>query len=535
MEQSLQQASDWAFAFGTTAGITRITAGALRAGWCWAANFDWNLLANHSWNTLGDRVGLANLSAFRDFDGFGVALFAALGLANSLGAALRNHLANLVGASTSLALGNHFAGGVVARLLSCLTLVATANGVGAGTGLALRNHLANGVIADSRASLALVATAYCVLASSCLALRNHLANGVVAGSCLALRNHLADGVVADLCLALGNFTAHGVRDFASSALTMVASAGNFLFLAGRNPDLLADRLRWALNTLDAALARSVNALAVASVVAPGTWLSDNFLHDRTRNRLSLGFPVTATNFDRLCVGFRNHHAVGLSADLFFFNRIVNGVIDGPLLCFVHRLHDCVIDRSRACLVYRLADGVVDRLRTSFVLWDLDRVLGLTLTSFVDRLANGVIDRLGTSLVLRDLDRVISRLGVRLVNGLHDGVVDRTGFCLVLWHHHFVLNFASGCFRYHPDGLNFAVFVINFVSCAIASFLNLIVHSFTNCSHHGVGSASDASVTRFITFSDSTTTTTTFVANRTTISSSRGIRSSNHCEQRNYWK
>ena len=314
---------------------------------------------------------------------------------------------------------------------------------------------------------------------------------------------------------------------------MVASTGNFLFLAGRDPDFLANCLGWALNTLDAALARSVNAFTSASVVAPSTWLSDDLLHDRTRNRLCLGFPVTATNLDRLCVGFRNHHAVGFSAYLFFFNRIIDGVVDGPLLCFIHRLHDCVIHRSRACLVYRLADGVVDRLRTSFVLWDLDRVLGLTLTGFIDRLANGVIDRLGTSLVLRDLDRIIRRLRVSLVNRLHHGVVDRTGFCLILWHHHFVLNFASGRFRYHSDGLNFTVFVINFVPCAITSFLDLIVHSFTNSSHHGVGSASNASVTRFSTLSDSTTTTTTFVANRTTISSHRGIRSSNHCDQCNY--
>jgi len=83
---------------------------------------------------------------------------------------------------------------------------------------------------------------------------------------MALRNHVANGVVAALGAALRNHFARGVRNFTSAALADVLGAADFLGFAGRNPNLLANCLWWALYTFGTALAWAINALAGAWIV-----------------------------------------------------------------------------------------------------------------------------------------------------------------------------------------------------------------------------------------------------------------------------
>ncbi len=163
LEKALQHALERAFAARCTAsgfacrcGTAACSGTEVRsrrhasraAARCWAANFDGNLLADDAWHALGDRVRFADLAALSDLDALGVALFAARGFADGLGAALGNHLANLVGANFRSALGNHLAGGVVASLGARLASVAGADRVVAGLGAALGNHFARRVVAN---------------------------------------------------------------------------------------------------------------------------------------------------------------------------------------------------------------------------------------------------------------------------------------------------------------------------------------------------------------------------------------------------
>ena len=145
---------------------------------------------------------------------------------------------------------------------------------------------------------------------------------------------------------------------------------------------------------------------------------------------------------------------------------------------------------------------------------------------VNGLADRVLDRFFASFINGTPDGVIDGPLMSLVNGLADRVVDCTSTCLVGWHHHRVVHVPSGCLGDHPTALHLLVFVINFVSLAIACFLDLVVHSFANCTHASISSACHRRRSHVIALSGSPASTTALIADGTAISGARGI-STNH--------
>ena len=500
-----------------------------------AANRHWDLLADRTRNALGDRVRFANLAALGDLDGPGEALGAALVDANGLGAALGNHLANLVVASLGAALGNHLASGVLADLRTRLADIA-ANGVVTGLGTALGNHLASGVLADLRTRFADVA-ANGVVTGLRSALGNHLASGVIASLGAALRNHLADRIVASLGTALGNLSANRVRDFTCATLFVVACAGDFLLLTGGNPDFLADRLGATLNAFGAARAGAIHASASRLVVSPSTGLTNRASHHRTRNGFRGCFPCSTIDRDGPGELLWNHNGVVLGANFLLLHGVVDRVVDRASLRFANRNHHGVVDGLAVSLVHRLVDGVVDRASLGLVHGLFDRVVDDLFVRLVNRLVDGVVDRTSLGLVHGLFDRVVDDPFVRLVNRLVDGVVDRTSFSLVSRDHHGVLDFALFRVRNGASRLNFFVFVVRFVPRTITSLLDLLVNGFGNVTHDGVAASgtsrccstlgdwhSRRSAVRDGAATDNclSAIATTLVANRATISGARGL-------------
>ena len=85
---------------------------------------------------------------------------------------------------------------------------------------------------------------------------------------MAFWNHLASGVLYSLCTAFWDHFANSVRNALSYTALFVSNAVDGLGFAGWNPNLLANRLWWALYTLYMASAWAVDALASCSVICP---------------------------------------------------------------------------------------------------------------------------------------------------------------------------------------------------------------------------------------------------------------------------
>src|SRR5690606_29630761 len=111
VEQTVEQATNRALS-RWAANWSRVAAR------CWSTNLNRNLLADNSSNTTSYGVRLTNFAALSNLDRFGEALFLVGRAANGLGAALRNHRADLVANFLGAALRYHFAHGVVAGLLT---------------------------------------------------------------------------------------------------------------------------------------------------------------------------------------------------------------------------------------------------------------------------------------------------------------------------------------------------------------------------------------------------------------------------------
>jgi hypothetical protein len=333
VEDVVQETFDWAF--------VRASARCGATG-CRTANLDRNLLANHSWHATGNRVRLTDLTALSYLNRLGVTLTTALGFADRACAALRNHFAYAVGAGFRLALRNHFAGRVMANLAAVLA-DHLANLVANFLGAAFGYHFAGGVVAHL---LAVLANHSADLVGHLFgaAFGYHSANGVVAGFRATFRNHLADTVGASLGAALRHNAANSVGHLAGAAFASVSCAANFFLLTGWNPDFFADSLGWALDTFGATFSRCVNTSACAWVEVPSSPFTYGFPHNRARNCLGFGFPMTTFDSYRARVLFRNAHTILFRSHFLFANSVVHGVIDLPCFGFVNRLAYGVFDR-----------------------------------------------------------------------------------------------------------------------------------------------------------------------------------------------
>lgn len=431
----------------------------------------WNLLANSFASEVADGVSLC--TSFWNHGASGVAnVFDALlanpvasGVVNCLRAAFWHHLAGGVVDRTLTAFWNHFASGVVNRLA-----------------LALRNHFTS--LVGYRAATWLADSA---------------ANGVVNGLASAFWNHLASSIVNGLASALRNHLANGVRNCFSYAALLVTNTVNLFGFAGWNPNLLANRLRWALYALDSACAWAVYAFALRSVPCPATWLADYFTLNRTSNFLGNSIPVSTADLNRLGVVnwsrdalnnftspsflLRNHDCVVNNFAVLLLNwshdsvvdnaltsfrdRTTNGVVDHLLVCLVNRCVHRVVDNLAVSLMNRCHHGVVDDLAVSFTYGRHNRVVHFLAVCFVHRAAN-IVGHL---------------LGVCFTNWLHDGVV--TSPSLVMRCTNRLVNRSVPCFLLHASDIDYLVFGNRLVLGARALLGLLFVNRATHCFHDGV--------------------------------------------------
>jgi len=237
-----------------TAGIVAAWVAAVATA---AAYFNWNFFAhdtwyadryfvrNAYWNSLAnfDRLLFANWDAYtvRNLLADGFAGPVANGIA--AGSSFRNHGANSLANVLDSLLANPFAGSV-ANGSSFALRNHFASLVANGSLTAFWNHLASGVTNGTATWLAYVA-----------------ANGVAHCLAVALRNHLAGCVANGSLTALWNHLANGVRNGFGHTASIVTNAVDFLGFASWNPALLADRSRWALNTLNAACTWAIHTSA----------------------------------------------------------------------------------------------------------------------------------------------------------------------------------------------------------------------------------------------------------------------------------
>lgn len=496
-------------------------------------------------NTNRYRVRFANFAALSNLDGLLVAFFAANSCANGLGAAFWNHGANIVAHGLGAAFWNHLANGVVANLGAAFGFH-TANRIVANLGAAFWNHLAYGVVAN----LLTVFTyhgANGVGAGLGTAFRNHLANCVVASLGAALWDHVANCVVAGLGAALRNHAADRVRYFTSAALGYVLGAADFLGFAGRNPNLLANGLWWALYAFYSAFAWAVHALASARIIGPSTWFADGSADDRTGDFFGNCVPMTTSDLDRLGVLNWLGDGVVFRTYLVLNNFVINSVVDRTSLGLIHWLHDSVVDFTSTSFVHWLHNRVVDLTSLGLVHWLLNRVVDHSLLLFVNRLHHGVVDDPLLLLIHRLLNCVVDRSALGLINGRHHRVVDLTGLLLGMRNHHRVLNFTRLGFWNHACSVDDLVFVVGLHPSSVTSLLLLFVNRFANCSHYGVrtaaaGRAIDNASAYFSAVSDNfafrhyRTATTALIADCAAVCGVGGSRSRSNrsdCQGRNH--
>jgi hypothetical protein len=431
---------------------------------CWDADgyFVWNAYCNSLanldclllayWNANCIRNLLAYV--FADEAANGVCLCLALWnhcascVANVLSTLFADHVANFVANSLCTAFWNHLAGCVSACLAAWLANH-TAGRIGASLAAALRNHLAS-----------------CIGANLALWLAYSCANLVANCLAVAFWNHLASGVLYSLCTAFWNHLANGVRNALSYTALFVTNAVDGLGFAGWNPNLLADRLWWALYALYAAFAWCVDALACARIIRPRAWLTYSLANNWTSNFFGNCRPASAVDSDFLgvvnwscnrlgnvtCALFLNwnHDRVVYYMLMSFLNRLHNGVVDDFFPIFPHLSLNCVVDDLFMGLVHRLHDSVVD----------------FFCASLIHRTLYVVRNRLGVSLMHWAHDCVVTSLG--LVHRLANGRVDSAITCL--WN--------------HPSYVDHFVFLnrLIFGSCTLFGtlFVNRLAYSFHDC-------------------------------------------------------
>ena len=182
-----------------------------------------------------------------------------------------------------------------------------------------------------------------------------------------LANHTANLVGASL--GLGDHAANFVANRAGAWLANCLAAVNRFLCASWYAYSLAASSVWAFAAQRAARTWAVDATALRSIIAEGTWLTNGLGVDLAWDGVSLSFPAVTTDLDRL--GVRNFHANVIS----FFT----------LTSFPNWL----VHRVRASLGF--PDWLLHRVRNlfgaSFPNWLVHGVRALT--GFPDRLVHGV--------------------------------------------------------------------------------------------------------------------------------------------------
>jgi hypothetical protein len=370
-------------------------------------------------------------------------------LAYILDSLLANPFAGSVANGSSSALGNHFA-----------SLVAN------GTLTALRNHLAGGVANGPATWLANIA-ANRVRNRLAVAFGNHLAGGVANGSLTALGNHLADGV----------------RNRLGYTASLVTHAVDFLGLAGWNPNLLANRSRWALYAFNTACTWAIYASATRLIPYPSTRLADSSSNYRTGNLFGDSFPVTTIDGDRLGVVHWRHYRANNFPCALFLNRNHYGVVDHLFVSFANWLHHGVVDDSLAGLIHGLTNRIVDYLFVGFTNGNHHGVVDYLLMGFNYWSHYRVLNFLGVGVVHRSANVVRYLVGLCFPDWLHDGVftspslINRLANCLIDRSH-------AG-FSLHPSHIDYLVFGNRLILGAHSLYFLLLIYRTANRPHYGM--------------------------------------------------
>jgi hypothetical protein len=341
---------------------------------------------------------------------------------------------------------------------------------------------------------------------------------------VAFWNHLASGVLYSFCTAFWNHLANGVRHALSYTVLFITHAVDGLGFAGWNPNLLANRLGWALYALYMASTWAVDALACARIIHPCTWLTYSLANNWTGNFLGNCRPASAVNSDFLgvvnrscdrldnvtCALFLNwdHDRVVDYMLMSFLNWLHNGVVDNFFTVFPHLSLNRVVDDLFMGLVHRLHDSVVDDLFMGLVHRSLDCVVDDLFMGLIHRLHDSVVNFTRPSLVHRTAYVVRNRLGMRLMNWTHDRVVASLG--LVVRCANRLVDSAITCLGNHPSYVDHFVFCYVLIFGACTLFGTLFVYRFAYSLHDCV-CRSDVAAT----FS---TATTVVVADSAAISS-----------------
>jgi hypothetical protein len=466
------------------------------------------LLADNCWNADGYFVWNTYWNSLANLDCLLLAYWNANCIRNLLAYVFAAVAAN--GVCLCLALWNHGAS-CVANVLSTLFANHVANFVAYGLGVALWNHLAGCVSAGLAAWLAnhfascavnSLASAFWNHAASCVGaslaawFANCVANFVANSLAVAFWNHLASSVLYSLCTAFWNHLANGVRNALSYTALFVTNAIDGLGFAGWNPNLLANRLWWALYTLYMASAWAVCALACARIIRPCAWLTYSLANNWTSNFFGNRRPASAVDSDFLgvvnwscdclhnvtCALFLNwnHDRVVDYMLMCFMNWLHNGVVNNFFAVFPHLSLNRVVDDLFMGLVYRGHDGVVNNLRVCFVDWSANCVVDDLFMGLVHRLHDSVVNFSCASLIHRTAYVVRNRLGVSLMNWSHYRVVTSLG--LVVRCANRLVDSAITCLGYHPSYVDHFVFCHRLIFGACTLFGTLFVNRFAYSLH-----------------------------------------------------
>jgi len=469
-------------AVSTEDSVTVAVTGSNTCTWI-AAYGHWNFFADNLWNAAGVGVRNTGLDALRYLDGIAVGHWLADGVRNNLGSAFLDNLASGVGVRNTLLFTNPVADGV-ANVLDALLANRTASGVVDGLLTAFGNQAAGRVGADLASWLA-NPIAYRVGDVLGAALWNHLAGGVGDRLLAALRNQLADVVSNRLLAALRNTLGHGVWHNLGQAFLFVTDTIDRLFFAGRNPNLLAYLLRWALHAFYAALTWAVYILAGCRIKSPSTWFANRSANNRTCDFFLNRLPASTTNGNRLGVvdrfgnrvvdrsltslGYRNHDGVVDHLLTGFHDLVHHCVVHNLFVCFTNWCHHSVIDGLGTGFGYRSTNRVVDYLLVGLTNWHHHSVVDNLAVRLNHRARDVVRHLLGTGLIHRSANRVVTNTSVRFTYRY----IDRVG------------NFTLMGFTLVTNALDLLVLVHDLVYRLCSGNRLWLVYNFLNSLHHGV--------------------------------------------------
>ncbi len=448
-----------------------------------AAYGHWNFFADNLWNAAGVGVRNTSLDALRYLDGIAVGHWLADGVRNNLRAAFLDNLASGVGVRNTLLFTNPVANGV-ANVLDALLANRAASGVVHSLLTALWNQSAGRVGADLASWLA-DPIAYRVGDVLGAALWNHLAGGVGDSLLTALWNQLADVVGDRLLAALRNTLGHGVWNNLGQAFLLITDTIDCLFFTGRNPNLLAYLLRWALHALYAALTWAVYVLAGRRIEGPSAWFANCSTNHRTGNFFLNRLPASTTNGNRLGVvdrlgnrvvdrsftslGHWNHDCVVDHLLTGFHDLVHHGVVNNLFVCFTNWCHHCVVDGLGTGFGYRSTNRVVDYLFVGLTNWNHNGVVNHLAVRLVHWARDVVRHLLGTGFIHRSANRVVSNPSVSLTYRY----INRVG------------NFSLMGFALVTNALDLLVLVNDLVYRLCSGNRFWLVYDFLNSLHHGV--------------------------------------------------